>query len=364
VEPRCTLEYLTKQQANATEDRETANRADLLKSWFDGPVLSAAFEDQLTCIRRVYRAAQEIASTPVGTQSEYGVSVEAIPVEFYAFRNNVFSTLFQAAYHLLHIEERRRRLYGQLIHLYRMWVTSADNLLDDEDKTVLPIRLSGDSHIMKQVITIMTADRILSRVLDQACNEDVITAAQARRLSDGTLQVLLPSAAEEAAEEGGIVSRASPDEVLSKIHALKTGMLFNVAFFGPEVVEERLDPAAFDRARKAYHQFGIGCQILDDIRDMAKDHCERRQNYILSQLHWTRDPFERELEVATVEPADRLLFLKAPSVVIPAARQAVGLLADSLGTLADMGLGLTPRRITEMARSILILLDLKELIGV
>ena len=345
-----------------TENRKTAGQADLLKSWLGGPVMSAALQEQLTCIREIYGAAREVASAPGGTPPAYTVSVDAIPEDLYSFRKNVFSTLFQAAYHLLHIEERRRLLYGKLIHLYRMWVTSADNLLDDEDKIVLPIRMAGDSRIMRQVITIMTADRVMNRVLDEACTEGVITAAQARRLSDGTLQALLPSAAEEAAEEGGIASRAPPDEVLNTIHSLKTGVLFNVAFFAPEVVEERLNPVVFTRLKKAYHQFGIGCQILDDIRDMAKDHCERRQNYILSQLHWSRDPFARKLDAATVTPEDRLLFLKAPSVVMPAARQAVGLLRESLGTLADMGLGLAPRRITEMAWSIVGLLDLKELI--
>ena len=313
-------------------------------------------------MREIYREAEEIAATPRGTPPNYAVNMDTVPEELYAFRKNVFSTLFQSAYHLLHIEDRRRMLYGKLIHLYRMWVTSADNLLDDEDKLVLPIRMPGNSRVMKQVITIMTADRLMNRVLDKACLEEVITPAQARRLSDGTLQVLLPSAAEEAAEEGGIISRPSPDEVLNTIHSLKTGMLFNVAFFGPEVVENKLDPIAFRRLQNAYHQFGIGCQILDDIRDMAKDHCERRQNYILSQLHWNHEPLEQKLKRATITPDDRLLFMKAPSVVVPAARRAIGLLRESLNTLAEMGLGIAPRRIPEMARSVVFLLDLKELV--
>ena len=150
--------------------------------------------------------------------------------------------------------------------------------------------------------------------------------------------------------------------MLRTIHPLKTGLLFNVAFFAPEVVEEHLDPIAFDRLRKAYHQFGIGCQILDDIRDMAKDYCERRQNYILSQIQWAHAPLARTLEAATIAPDDRQLFMKAPSVVLPAARQAMGLLRESLRTLTDLGLGIAPRRIPGMARSIVGLLDLKELV--
>lgn len=354
---------MTTVRDSLTDRRTEASPGALIRSWFSGPVMSAAYEEQVACMRKVYRLAGEIAVTARDTPMEYAVSIEAIPEDFYACRRNVFSTLFQAGYHLLHLDERRRRFYGQLIHLYRMWVTSADNLLDGEDKAVLPIRMARDSRVMKQVIALMTADRVLSRVLEQACSEGVITPAQSRRLSDGTLQVLLPSAAEEASEEGGITERASPDDILGTIHALKTGLLFNVAFFAPGVVEEHLDPVAFRRLRLAYHQFGIGCQILDDIRDLAKDHCERRQNYILSQLQWAHAPLARKFAEASVDPNDRLLFLKARSVVVPAARQSLGLLHSSLETLADLGLDLAPQRISAMARAMFVLLDLKELLG-
>ena len=32
--------------------------------------------------------------------------------------------------------------------------------------------------------------------------------------------------------------------------------------------------------------FGLGCQILDDLRDLARDLNESRHNYVLSLLQW------------------------------------------------------------------------------
>jgi len=97
-----------------------------------------------------------------------------------------------------------------LNQLFRIWVTGADNLLDREDKTTLPIRMPGRSPVMRQVVAIMAADRVLARLLNAAVGNALITPEEADILSDGSLQVLLPSAAQEASEEGGIVNRPRP----------------------------------------------------------------------------------------------------------------------------------------------------------
>ena len=271
-----------------------------MKSWTDlwkaGRVFKAAFEEQRLAIESVYGAADNILRVSADTPPEYAVSMEPIPDSFYTLRKNIFSTLFQSMYHLMDCAPQHRLFYGKLIHLFRIWVTSADNLLDEEDKVVIPIQMPGSSRVMRQVVSIMTADRIFQRLLAEGQEAGVLNATQAAELSERSLQILLPSAAQEASEEEGITDRPDPETVLSVIHRYKTGILFNVAFLAPEIVEPHLDRARAEALKEALLQFGIGCQVLDDIRDLARDHIEKRHNYLLSSLWQTEPEFSQSLQ--------------------------------------------------------------------
>jgi len=96
----------------------------------------------------------------------------------------------------------------------------------------------------------------------------------------------LPSAAQEASEEVGVENRPPPDVVLNTIHRYKTGILFHIPFVGPTLVEDGCDwdDGKAERIKSALLDFGLGCQLLDDIRDVARDFVEKRNNYLLSLL--------------------------------------------------------------------------------
>ncbi len=334
-----------------------------MKSWTDlwkaGRVFKAAFEEQRLAIESVYGAADNILRVSADTPPEYAVSMEPIPDSFYTLRKNIFSTLFQSMYHLMDCAPQHRLFYGKLIHLFRIWVTSADNLLDEEDKVVIPIQMPGSSRVMRQVVSIMTADRIFQRLLAEGQEAGVLNATQAAELSERSLQILLPSAAQEASEEEGITDRPDPETVLSVIHRYKTGILFNVAFLAPEIVEPHLDRARAEALKEALLQFGIGCQVLDDIRDLARDHIEKRHNYLLSSLWQTEPEFSQSLQNRTMHPDDRL-YLEVPQVTLPAARLGFGMMRDGLATLGEMGLGIRPRLAENLAASMFKVLDLKD----
>ncbi|HPJ57484.1 MAG TPA: hypothetical protein PLK81_07545, partial [Kiritimatiellia bacterium] len=248
---------------------------------------------------------------------------------------------------------------GKLIHLFRIWVTSADNLLDAEDKEVVPLVMPGSARVMRQVVAVMAADRVLAGILNDAVASGTITDTQRDDLARESLCRLLPSAAQEATEEGGITNRPPPEEVLGVIHRLKTGLLFNVAFVGPELVE----PAAFGRTgplREGLMNFGLGCQVLDDIRDMARDFLEKRHNYILSVLSF-QDP--ERLQEWTARPpsvSDRL-YLDVPQFALPAARLGFDRMASGLRTLGEAGLGCSGAQADSMARAMFPVLDLEGL---
>ncbi|MCP4407328.1 MAG: hypothetical protein GY807_06120, partial [Gammaproteobacteria bacterium] len=324
---------------NDRESYSTAARMGCIDLWGTGKMLSQAFKEQKTCIKAVYDQAHEVIQSPDYTPAEYRVEMDAIPESFYSLRKNIFSTLFQSMYQLLDIKRERRMLYGKLNHLFRIWVTSADNLLDQEDKVTIPLRMCGSSHVMRQVVSIMTADRVLKKLLDDAVQSSDLSLAQSQVIAERSLQVLLPSAAQEASEEGGITHRPRPGVVLSTIHTLKTGLLFNVPFLGPEAIEEEVDLVKLRNLKEALLKFGLGCQLLDDIRDMAKDYREQRHNVILSQLVWTRDPYLTELEPRTLNLNDRI-YQEIPQVVLPTARLAFQYLRDGLRVLRAFDLDL------------------------
>ncbi|MGE4489178.1 MAG: hypothetical protein AB7E95_06520 [Kiritimatiellales bacterium] len=328
--------------------------------WNAGKVFKAAFNEQQTAIRTVYDTADHILTVPSGTPAEYAVSMAPVPEEFYALRKNIFSTLFQSMYHLMDCAPEHRLFYGSLIHLFRIWVTSADNLLDDEDKVVIPIRMHGSSRVMRQVVSIMAADRVFQNLLAEGCSKGLLTTAQARELADRSLQILLPSAAQEAGEEEGITERPDPETVLSVIHRYKTGILFNVAFLAPEIVEPHLDRTRAAALKEALMQFGVGCQVLDDIRDMARDFVERRHNVLLSSLWKNRPEFFQTLENREIAVTDRLYLEILPDAV-PLARRGFGMMRDGLQQLGGMGLGISEKTASGLAESMFTVLDLKDL---
>ena len=336
------------------------NDSGAMALWESVLVMGRSFREQQEIVRHVQAHAAEIVHSPAGTPSAFTVDLDPTPGPLLTLRRNLFSTLFQSTYHVLEIAPERRQLYGSINYLFRIWVTSADNLLDGEDKITLPIRMPGKSRVMRQVVAIMAADRILQRLLTTALDKKHITPANATILSESSLHVLLPSAAQEATEEGGIIERPRPEYVLDTIHRLKTGLLFNLPFLGPERIELGVDQRRMAALKEALMAFGIGCQILDDIRDMARDHRERRHNYILSILQWSADPFTQMLD--TLQPqVDEKLHDQIPHIVLPAARLAMSKLCAGLTTLSREGLDIRNTAIDKMAGVLFDTLDLGEL---
>ncbi len=324
-----------------------------------GRIARAALQEQQTCIRDLHARLAPYLATPGDTPPAYAVRPAPLPEEWLGWRKNIFSTLFQSVYHLMEVPEPRRLLYGKLIHLFRIWVTSADNLLDGEDKLVVPMDMPGNARVMRQVVAVMAADRVLHDILNDAVDARVLSPVQRDALSRETLRRLLPSAAQEATEEGGITLRPPPEEVLGTIHRLKTGLLFNVAFVGPELVEP-FPSARTSRLREALMDFGLGCQILDDIRDMARDLLEQRHNVVLSTLAHQDSERLADLQARVQDPAERL-YLAVPAVALPLARQGLDLLVRGLRTLGETGLGYDGAQAESMARAMFPVLDLEGL---
>jgi len=323
-------------------------------------LLADAFSEQEACLRAVYGIAAEILRSTRETASHYHVRLGEIPGEFFALRKNIFSTLFYSTYLVLGVSQPRRMLYGKLNHLFRIWVTSADNLLDGEDKCVLPLVMPGSSRVMREVIAIMAADRVLLRLTTEAVASGTLTSKQAEALVDESLRCLLPSAAQEASEEGGILDRPEPGYVLETIHRFKTGLLFNIPFLGVDLIESDVDCERVIRLKDALLMFGIGCQILDDVRDLARDFVERRHNYVLSVLAQDRPSVLAGWESRGIGLGDRL-YMEVLPVSLAAARLGFQKLKVACAILQDEGMIVRYAPIAKMAFSMFGALDLEDL---
>lgn len=323
-------------------------------------LLGRAFAEQKLCVAHVNRLMAPYLESPAGTPAEYEVRPCAMPQDALTWNRNIFSTLFHAMYFLLDCPEPRRLFYGRLLQLFRIWVTSADNLLDNEDKVVVPVRMPGESRIMRQVVTLMAADRVLSDLLEEAVAAGTVSPGSCALLRRETLRSLLPSAAQEATEEGGVTDRPDPEHVLSVIHRLKTGLLFNVAFVGPSLLEPGLDKTRFECLKEALMKFGVGCQILDDVRDLGSDLRNRRHNYVLSWLNMHAPDVIEALRPKAAHDGDRM-YRKVPDAVAPAAARGLNMMREGLTTLSRAGLDCNEREVEHMARFMFAALDLPEM---
>ena len=323
-------------------------------------MLAQAFSEQEACMRSVYAIAGELIRPPAGSPAEYSVRMGEIPASFFTARKNIFSTLFYSTYLALGIPQPRRLLYGKMNHLFRIWVTSADNLLDNEDKCVLPLAMPGTARVMREVVALMAADRVLGRLLNDAVAEGTLTARQADALSDESLRCLLPSAAQEASEEGGVTSRPAPEYVLETIHVLKTGLLFNIPFTGVDLIETEIDGGRLARIKQALLAFGGGCQILDDVRDIARDFVENRHNYVLSVLVRDRPDVLEGWSRRDIKAGDRLYFDVLP-VSLAAARLGYQRLTAACSVLQEERVIVSGAPVARMACSMFTALDLEDL---
>src|SRR5512137_1794874 len=158
--------------------------------------------------------------------SESGVHLSEFKDDYFSLEKNFFSALFLYSYFKAGIPRENRIFYVAVNQCLRGMVTGCDNLLDDEYKVTLETDLPVTGRKFRSILDIMVSDRVLFEILIRFCNANGLspkTIIDAERVS---LVSLARSGAEEASEEARIDTQLTPEEVLTKIHHFKTGLLF------------------------------------------------------------------------------------------------------------------------------------------
>jgi len=270
-----------------------------------------------------------------GILDRSGVRLHPPGTSFFSFGKNFFSLLFLYSFHRVDIPESRRILYAATLQCLRGMVTGCDNLLDDEYKMTLDTDLPETAIRFRSVMDIMVSDRVLFALLLDAARRGEIAMDKAAAASAASMQTMTRSGVQEASEEAGITEILTPDAILRTVHHFKTGILFTCPWDIPAILED-LPEERTAPIQDALYRIGMGCQILDDLVDMAADIGQRRHNYFVSLIHHGPDGPEKERLSALLSPSDGPLPALDPATAFP------GSLERALATAREfLGSGLT-----------------------
>jgi hypothetical protein len=220
-----------------------------------------------------------------GILRDSGIRLMSPPASYVSLENNFFSAMFLYSYYRTTIPKDRRILYVAVNQCLRGMVTGCDNILDNEYKKTLDTDLPPHAVKFRSVLDILVSDRVLFSLVYQYFKNRETASEEILNASAASLRALTRSGVQEASEESRILVRLRPEEVLGKIHHYKTGLLFQSPWAVPMVIE-RFDEADTAATTRALYQIGMGCQILDDMNDLASDIEARRQNYVASLIAW------------------------------------------------------------------------------
>jgi hypothetical protein len=295
----------------------------------DGQDLSYLFESLMLELREgldlYWRTAGDILSGS-------GVRLFDFKGEYLALERNLFSALFLYSYFRAGIPRPHRIFYVAVNQCLRGMVTGCDNLLDDEYKATLETDLPVSGRKFRSILDIMVSDRVLFEILIRFCSANGLSHGMLIEAGRASLASLTRSGAEEASEEAGIVARLPPEVVLTRIHHLKTGLLFLCPWAIPPIIEA--DPALKDTAlTRALYQVGMGCQVMDDAVDLLPDLEGRRHNYVASLIEHGEDTNARRWLQEPYPGSAGRFFAEFPRLLAAAEATAWGYLTSGLSGL-------------------------------
>lgn len=219
---------------------------------------------------------------------------------YYSLENNFFSSIFLYSYFQASIPSSRRVFYVAANQCLRGMVTGCDNILDDEYKMTLATDLPSSAGKFRSIIDIMVSDRVLFSLLQKQLLLNDLTSDQVLAASSESLRTLTKSGAQEASEEKGVGNIAKPDYILTHIHSLKTGCLFQSPWALPDLLDppDKTDKNLTQKRKvfkKALFDIGMGCQVLDDMVDLSLDISMNRHNYSASLIQHSNNKEETAL---------------------------------------------------------------------
>ncbi|MEQ1857709.1 MAG: class 1 isoprenoid biosynthesis enzyme [Longimicrobiales bacterium] len=248
--------------------------------------LAPDMEAQADGVRAVYADLETVLGAEFRTAPPH-VPVAAemqTPAGLKFLQDYFFLILFRSIFGALGVGRDRLRAYTELNFCIKGTITAADNLFDDQAKSLLPLDERAGPRFMS-ILQLMAFERLARRVLDRAEGAHVLTAAEREAVQRGLLDRMARIGALEGSEEGGVSSIPTPDEMVESVHRVRGGALFALAFVAPSVLERGDVGHKLAQAETAVAQLGTAFQIVDDLTDFEFDLGRRSHNLLVSQIH-------------------------------------------------------------------------------
>lgn len=210
----------------------------------------------------------------------------SVPFEF--VQEFFFLILFRSVLESVGGRRDALDLYSELNFCIQGSITAADNLFDDQQKSLLPLR-TGAGHRFAAILELLSFQRLLPRALDRGVSASVMSKVQADRIQYELLSRMAAIGALEGSEESGIDEILDVDEMIERVHRVRGGALFELALVAPRHVEA----LPMREVAKGIAHLGTAFQIVDDLTDLEFDLTHRRQNLLVAQIHYRGDFDER-----------------------------------------------------------------------
>jgi hypothetical protein len=194
-----------------------------------------------------------------------------------------FLILFRSLFESLGVSDERLRYYSELNFCVKGTITAADNLFDDQAKSLLPLRDETGPRFLS-ILQLMAFERLMRRAGDRAVSRGVITAEQRDRVARGLIDLMAEIGELEGSEEGGVEEIPPPDEMVRAVHRVRGGALFALSFVAPRILEEGATAAVLSRAEPSIARLGTAFQIVDDLTDFEFDLSRRSHNLLVSEI--------------------------------------------------------------------------------
>ena len=265
-----------------------------------------------------------------------------------------FLILFRSLFEALGMSEDRLRFYAELNFCIKGTITAADNIFDDQAKSLLPLKDHTGPRFMS-ILQLMSFERLIRRVGDRGVEAGTLEAGQRDEIQRGLLSLMAEIGELEGSEEGGVTEIPTPDAMVDRVHRIRGGALFALSFIAPRILEGEVEAERLAAAEEAIARLGTAFQIVDDLTDFEFDVGRKSHNLLVAEIHHNGSADERaaleaiwaggEVEQGMVETT----FRSAARAVLERAYTEA---RASFATLQDLGFWLPPELADEIVHAI------------
>jgi len=247
--------------------------------------LAPDVQAQADAVRTLYADLREVLGAEFRAPEPHIPSADKAlaPEGLHFVQEYFFLILFRSIFASLGVGAERLRLYSELNFCIKGTITAADNLFDDQDKSLLPLAPVSGARF-RSILQLLAFERLLRRALDRGQDAGLVSPAQRDAVLRGLLDRMASIGRLEGSEEGGVDHVPTPEEMVDGVHRVRGGALFALAFAAPSVLEQGEMAARFAAAEPAVARLGTAFQIVDDLTDFEFDLGRRSHNLLTSQI--------------------------------------------------------------------------------